>query len=91
MINVSFLRSHPIFIWMCQRRQKMGWILGTGTIIGAMVAYANYSWYKTEKMPYEHIANAEINALDGSEKVIRGQDLWSGKNGAVIMVVRRAG
>lgn len=77
--------------FMCQRRIKMGWILGTGILIAAGIGYANYNWYKTTKLPYDHIANAEVTALDGSERKMLGKDLWGVGNGALIMVVRRAG
>ena len=69
----------------------MGWILGTSIIIAAGLGYANYSWYKTVKLPYEHIANAEITALDEVGNNLLGKDVWKDANGAVIMVVRRAG
>ena len=69
----------------------MGLLLGTSIIIAAGLGYANYSWYTTVKLPYEHIANAQITALDGVGNKLLGKDVWKGANGAVIMVVRRAG
>ena len=69
----------------------MGLLLGTSIIIAAGLGYANYSWYTTVKLPYEHIANAQITSLDGVGNKLLGKDVWKGANGAVIMVVRRAG
>ena len=76
---------------MCHRRIKMGWILGTSIMIAAGIGYANYNWYKTIKVPYDHVAKAEVASLDGTNKIMLGKDLWRTGNGAVVMVVRRAG
>jgi len=69
----------------------MGWILGTSIIIAAGLGYANYNWYKTVTVPYSHIANAELTALDTTGMKLLGEDLWKDSKGAVVMVVRRAG
>ena len=90
-LKVSSFQSVLKTLLMCQKRHKMGWILGASIMVAAGLGYANYSWYKTVKIPYEHIANAKLVALDDTSKTLLGQDLWKGGNGAVVMVIRRAG
>ena len=68
----------------------MAWTVGAGMLVAIGLGYANYNWYKTVKMPYEHIANAELKTLDGTDKLLMGKDIWK-DNGAVVIVVRRPG
>eukprot|EP00795_Rhopilema_esculentum_P005329 gene5329-499_t len=62
----------------------MAWAVGAGMLVAIGLGYANYNWHKTVKMPYEHIANAELKALDGTDNLLMGKDIWK-DNGAVVM------
>lgn len=74
----------------------MGWgwfVIGTAAAtFGAAVIIANSPWITPKRPPFSiaRLKKATLVYLDGSDRVVKGEDLWM-KNGAVIMAVRRVG
>ena len=60
--------------------------------LGAAILIANSPWAVPKRPPYQLklLENAVLTYLDGSQRVVKGKDLWKEK-GAVIMAVRRVG
>ena len=71
----------------------MSWFVSAGvTIAVAGVAMINAGFFNPniEQASLSYLSGIQLEALDGSKKLLLASDLWA-KNGAVIMVVRRPG
>jgi hypothetical protein len=62
------------------------------TALGAAIIIANSPLILPKRVPYKLklLEDAHLMYLDGTNRAVRGKDLWN-KTGAVVMVVRRAG
>ena len=72
---------------------EMSWFVRAGiTVAVAGVAMINAGFFnsKIEQANLSYLSGIQLEALDGSKKLLMASDLWT-KNGAVIMVVRRPG
>ena len=72
---------------------RMSWILKAGaTFAVAGVAMINAGFFnpRIAKATLPYLSKIQLKMLNGSGRVITASELWQ-KNGAVIMVVRRAG
>lgn len=67
----------------------MGTVAAT---LGAAVILVNSSWGLPKRSPHSiaRLEGALLRYVDGSNRVVRGRDLWR-ENGAVIVAVRRSG
>ena len=74
------------------KRRVMAWILGAGGMaIAAGLWWANSDFWKyIPKADLSYLNSIKLTSLDGTKREFLARDLWKDQ-GAVVMVVRRAG